>query len=351
MILLSLVSSSLADCLVFLDLQRFMRYFTTGFLLPCLPFLLVQASRGDRLVEFRDCAASCEAEHCDRNGINYIDNSKLPLILQLTLWDCASDCDYQCQRSITGSLLGNGLRIEQFHGKWPFKRLYGVQEPASVLFSILNGLVHYNGLQAIRRNVPSTYPMKRYYIWWSLVSINAWVWSAFFHIRDFPLTEKLDYFSAGAAILYGQFYAPIRVFRWYESRSYGTLVRSYGFMCAAALALHIAYLTLVKFDYGYNMLANVAVGACHSVVWIYHSMRHFGSRPFWATWPAILVLTLAGAMSLELFDFPPYRDSIDAHSLWHASTIPITMCWYKFLEKDSMYEISMGSNKTKEDLR
>ena len=35
------------------------------------------------------------------------------------------------------------------------------------------------------------------------VNLNAWLWSTIFHSRDFPLTEKLDYFSAGALIVAG----------------------------------------------------------------------------------------------------------------------------------------------------
>ena len=37
--------------------------------------------------------------------------------------------------------------------------------------------------------------------------------SMIFHTRDFNFTEKLDYFAAGASVLYGLYYTPIRVFR------------------------------------------------------------------------------------------------------------------------------------------
>lgn len=36
------------------------------------------------------------------------------------------------------------------------------------------------------------------------------------------------------------------------------------------------------------------------------------------------------AMSLELLDFPPVLQSIDAHSLWHAATIFPAYMWYKY---------------------
>ena len=35
-----------------------------------------------------------------------------------------------------------GLDVPQFHGKWPFARLAGVQEPASAFFSVCNLVPH-----------------------------------------------------------------------------------------------------------------------------------------------------------------------------------------------------------------
>jgi len=47
--------------------------------------------------------------------------------------------------------------------QWPFIRFFGVQEPASVLFSVLNGLAYLYTLLKLRELVPSTAPM--YYLW------------------------------------------------------------------------------------------------------------------------------------------------------------------------------------------
>ena len=44
--------------------------------------------------------------------------------------------------------------ILQFHGKWPFHRFLGMQEPASVLFSLLNLLAHDYGISRLREGVP-----------------------------------------------------------------------------------------------------------------------------------------------------------------------------------------------------
>jgi len=73
--------------------------------------------------------------------------------------------------------------VYQYYGKWPFWRFAGMQEPASVLFSLLNLWGHVKGLRAANGLIPETHPMRRYYLGWGLVNVNAWIWSAVFHIR------------------------------------------------------------------------------------------------------------------------------------------------------------------------
>ena len=34
---------------------------------------------------------------------------------------------------------------------------------------------------------------------------------------------------------------------------------------------------------------------------------------------------------LELMDFPPLLWAVDAHALWHLSTIPIPLLWYRYV--------------------
>ena len=40
------------------------------------------------------------------------------------------------------------------------------------------------------------------------------------------------------------------------------------------------------------------------------------------------------AVGLEMLDFPPQMGHFDAHSLWHAATIPLGFIWYYFWEKE-----------------
>lgn len=215
-----------------------------------------------------------------------------------------------------------------------------------MLFSVLNGVVHLRGLSRVRARLsPEKDAMYSYYTALAYIGVNAWLWSTVFHTRDLRWTERMDYFSAGAYVLYGMFYAPVRVFEWYKLRSYATLMQAWAVLLGALYLAHVSYLSLWRFDYGYNMAANVVVGAVHGLVWLFYTAKYVRrGRPRWVLWPAATVVVLAAAMSLELLDF--YQPHwIDAHALWHAATIPITAWWYSFLIKDALFERHQQAQK------
>lgn len=227
----------------------------------------------------------------------------------------------------------NGHPTLQYYGKWPFTRFMGLQEPASVLFSILNGMNHYKGWKAMRRLPSASEPLKTYYTACGLLGINVWIWSAAFHSRDFSVTEKGDYFSAIGSLLYILFLALIRVFDIQKSQSRHALLGLLG----VYFACHVFYLTHWPFDYTYNMAAGVVIGMSSNLTWIYWWIRQRHQRDYAWKQPLLAVL-ISAAMSLELFDFPPLLGILDAHSLWHMLTIPLVKLHYSFLDSDARYE-------------
>jgi hypothetical protein len=48
----------------------------------------------------------------------------------------------------------------------------------------------------------------------------------------------------------------------------------------------------------------------------------------------IFVLSVNMAALFEVLDFPPFFGLVDAHSLWHALTVPLTPVWYRFICED-----------------
>ena len=196
-----------------------------------------------------------------------------------------------------------------------------MQEPASVVFSIFNFLGHYNGYKKIIEKIPPHYKLRKYYVWLSYFGMVSWIASTIFHTRDFTATEQADYFAAGASVLYGLYYTPIRVFR---------LDKGWTTTCILMFVAHVTYLKWYSWDYTYNMAANVVVGCIQNAMWTYFSVKRYKeSHRLWAAWPGIVVAWVIVAMSLELLDFPPIGGHLDAHALWHLGTVFPTVLFYK----------------------
>ncbi|KAG6077305.1 hypothetical protein E4U16_007685 [Claviceps sp. LM84 group G4] len=301
-------------------------------------------SVGDRSPAFRECLEVCRSENCGPGK----EQTPIPLLRRLLLWNCASECDYTCQHIVTAQRLSAREPVVQFHGKWPFHRFLGMQEPFSVLFSLGNLYAHYDGLVKIRQLVPASYTLRPFYVILAHVGIASWVFSAIFHTRDFQLTEELDYFAAGANVLYGMYYTPIRIFRLDRpSPRRRSVLRAWTLLCIALYVCHVGYLKGVRWDYTYNMAANVVAGIVQNMLWSWFSITSYKrSGSLWSIVPGVVVAWVMVAMSMELFDFAPWLGCIDAHSLWHLMTIGPTILWYNFLLKDTEDDIA-GTEKYK----
>ncbi|KAF8437554.1 Per1-like protein [Boletus edulis BED1] len=302
-------------------------------------------SSGDRSTEFQNCVSTCYGDHCHPW-------TTLPLDLRLTRWTCTDDCKYRCMHMLTDKAISLGHDIQQYYGKWPFWRFLGIQEPASVAFSLWNMWFHLQGAHQIRRKISASHPFRGYYLTWAYVSVNAWIWSTIFHTRDLPLTEKLDYFSAALAILYPLYYTVIRMANWYpqpakpDGNGRSFLRFGWSALCIIVYLSHVTYLSVLpRFDYSYNIAFNLILGISHNILWLLYSLP----IPFFQRFPyasktyyprhiykaGIFVLLTTAATALELFDFPPLGRVLDAHALWHLSTAPIAKFWYDFLVEDS----------------
>lgn len=250
---------------------------------------------------------------------------------RLLLWDCPAECDYLCQHATTARRIQTGRAIVQFHGKWPFRRILGMQEPFSVLFSLANLWAHATGLAHLRASVPPSYPLLRFYKFFAYVGIASWVFSSIFHTRDFAITEELDYLAAGASVLCGLYYTAVRVFRLDrpDSRTRRRL-RAWTTLCAVLFAAHVGYLKGVRWSYTYNMSANVVVGVLHNILWYWLSVQNYlrtGHK--WTLVPIVVVTWIMLAGCLELFDFPPIWGFFDAHCLWHLGTVAPVYILYR----------------------
>lgn len=285
------------------------------------------ASSGDKLPEFQYCVSQCCADNCP---------SELSLHLRLLGWTCDSNCDYLCQQFLTDLHESSQSQVHQYHGKWPFTRIIGIQELASVIFSLMNLWPNWQGMKTLLKGTSNskTFRMRPYYVCFAFVGVNTWVWSAMFHTRDFVWTERLDYFSAIGSILYGLFLALIRIFRLDRPSERACRLVVAG-VCSIFYVCHVYYLSFVHFNYTYNMAAGVVLGLTQTALWaIYSILTYRQTRERADLLPLAIVTSVLLGMGFELFDFSPFLRLVDAHSLWHLATVLPTFMWYQWMLSD-----------------
>nr|SVE72964.1 EOG090X0702 [Ceriodaphnia reticulata] len=251
---------------------------------------------------------------------------QLPLHLRVLQWTCSDECKYFCMWPTVKWFVDAGIGVQQFYGKWPFIRVLGIQEPAAALFSILNLACHLVMIQKFRREVKPTTPFYLITHVFCFLCCQAWFWSTVFHIRDVRFTEIMDYLGAFSMVLFSVYHFFVRVTALSPYRS----VYSWG--CGIAIGFYFVYHSyttfFVKMDYGYNMIINIAFGAVNILGWSVWCYKYYKIRPYvkrCATFIALVGFTT----SLEVLDFPPLFWTFDAHALWHLSTSPLVILWYK----------------------
>jgi len=203
----------------------------------------------------------------------------------------------------------------------------------------------------VAKRIPKSYSLRKYYLWFGYVGVVSWVASSVFHARDYVVTERADYFAAGSNVLFGLYLAGVRIGRLDLDGSgfdagYGggkrgsnwkkTVLRLWTLLYLALYTAHVSFLSFVRWDYTYNMAANIVVGAVANVSWIVYSVGRWymhgktgsGIERGWMLWPTWIVLWVIAAMSMEVLEFVPWRLMVDAHSLWHLGTVGPTVWWY-----------------------
>ncbi|PNH06206.1 Post-GPI attachment to proteins factor 3 [Tetrabaena socialis] len=350
-----------------------------------------RASSGDRAWAFQSCLHTCTTDGCARlphdtprqlavcpetcaledavrrglrgpgaagargaDGTPPAAAAVVPLSLRIFRWSCSDDCRYQyhCMHAVEAwkqtQASSAGSRppaaVEKYYGKWPFVRLLGMQELASVLASLANLLAHALCLRRLRaealcppRGLPArpgapAYPFLALWTLYGCLHMNAWLWSAVFHSRDTRPTERLDYCSAITLVAAGLLAVVVRVLWAPCHRGRLLLAAAAGAAVAAGLAWHLRYMLLVKFDYGWNMAVCVGAGVLTAVLWLAWSAwtQHPARRTLWA-----FLLLAHGCMLLELLDFPPLGGLLDAHAAWHVATVLLTPLFYRWLAADA----------------
>lgn len=356
-------------------------------------------SVGDRLPEFHKCLQLCGHIYgCESRPGSVLQNvldsvgsssdaylaqafeqySINPICRGLFLWDCALDCNYKCQRIVTEHQVSSGGQVVQFYGKWPFVRVFGMQEVASVAFSVANLMASYRNWPLLhkqyKKHGPNSDAATMYCQYMALVAVSVvgWTFSTLFHCRDNGATEVLDYFGAAGIVLANFNAIFVRYFGLFRAHN-ASKRRLFHTGLAAVFVLHCWKLHR-KWDYQYNMTFGVCFGLAALALWMLHSfavaravalhphvynnsiqllpfetkilskLEHVGLAlsKYIPTLPVLLNLWMVAGMSFELMDFAPVWGLLDAHAIWHLFTIFPSLIWYDWNIWDVELDMQRG---------
>ena len=291
-------------------------------------------SSGDTDPQFRSCVRRC---------VPTCDSENFPLSLKLLRWDCTGNCQYNCMRIISDDLLIATGEVRKFFGHWPYLRLGGIQEPASVVFSLANCVPHIVYIiRTFKRSEQLKHPLGTFVLLYACISLNAWIASSVFHAHKIGFAVDYDYISAFILISYGLWLSICRVILEYSDKMWSTIIVLLSFISLAGCSHRVVQMVRGDVQFGDHMELSIGLSVAHAVVWlIWIALSRASHR-----WQCLLCQIWFGlAAMLEIYDFPPYLGHFDAHALWHASTIPLGFLWYKFWLSDERW-ITLSRKKS-----
>ncbi|KAJ0180233.1 hypothetical protein K1T71_003637 [Dendrolimus kikuchii] len=294
-------------------------------------FLSILSSNGDRSIIYQNCLRNCIFDNCTDVDDKFKSNQVIQDVWsKIFMWSCSDECKYQCMWQTVDAFQERLGIVPKFYGKWPFVRVLGAQEPASAFASILNLATNVYMYSKMRMLFPvRSTPLVLFWHVFAIICMNAWIWSMIFHIKDTPFTEFMDYVCALSMVGALFVAAVVRVF--YGRRNLTLLTLAYPLFY---FANHVTYLYTGRVDYDFNMKVNIFYGVTGSLIWLTWACYHF-IRGAGYMWRLVAFTTLSGVtLALEVFDFPPLGDVWDAHAIWHLSTAPLPLLFYKFVIDD-----------------
>jgi hypothetical protein len=108
---------------------------------------------------------------------------------------------------------------------------------------------------------------------------------------------------------------------------------------ALLLARYVHYMMWVKFDYGWQVVFGGSGLALTLACWLAWAACAPEARARPRLRLLASLLAVAAAASLELLDFEPLLDLLDAHALWHLATVLPAYLFWSFLAEDARIRV------------
>jgi hypothetical protein len=258
---------------------------------------------------------------------------------KLFTWGCEDHCKYSCMHHVVDERKSI-LPTRQFHGKWPFKRVFICQEILSSVYSLGNCLPYL--ILAFSSAFWRLRPILR---WLTVSFITVWIASTVFHCRDTNSTMMFDYYSV---LFGGLMNVAASSDALFFSNKPQNRFRPIWFASLALVWLSlVTYMTYIKFDFFLHTIASIIIGVSGTVLWsIWYLVNRKTVKHAW--------MMAVGSISLfplliafEINDFPPGEMGLaDAHSFWHLTSIPVACLITTFLFREAVRDQTLLRKQT-----
>ena len=261
---------------------------------------------------------------------------------KLFTWSCDDHCKYSCMHHVAEKRQSQ-LPVRQFHGKWPFKRVFICQEILSSVYSLGNCFPYI--IFAFSSAFWQIRPIMR---WLAISFITVWIASTVFHCRDNTPTMMFDYYSVLFGGLMNVAAAADSIFFRAKPR---TVWRSILFSSLALVWVAlVGYMTFVEFDFFMHIISTIIFGITGTILWLlwYGLNRRHVPHAWMIAVGSVSLFPLL--IAFELNDFPPGEMGLaDAHSFWHLTSIPVAFLITMFFFREAKRDLAdMPKNRRKQ---
>lgn len=327
--------------------------------------------------ENQDCELTCTTEcrdlciiQCSSNVFKKHEIFEIPGY-QIIPLSCSELCQFKCIQTVANYNKLNGFKPKKYNGHWIFIRYFGLEEPASSIFSIFNSMPHIqyiywayqqrfihkyrhtddqddnDTVQVVHKESLDTYYMSNWILCYAICSSVCWLCSALYHAKRIPLYAFLDYFTAFLCLFMNCFIALRR------SMNVAAKYRTIYFLFSIFTLCYIIYIyamlsgmitfdnhmlicyvlsfitiiiyiiwTLFLIKYEYEIIHYIIPNANNNIIEcnvppVATTVRNTVEQRHYIQ---VLCITcqiwFMLASTFEIFDFSPIFDIFDAHSLW-----------------------------------
>lgn len=305
----------------------------------------VLASIGDESQYFKTCTNHCSSVKC-RGGqyLRFLDAQ--PWWMQAMGWGCLNECHYKCTWQTVHYFSSTQQILPHFYGQYPLERVAGLREAASAVLLIISILAQIYGLARFVKNTPKSSPIRPLVLKQGLITITVCALGSVYHAKRGG-DPKLNPTHFRQVVILGKFvalgvtysilhfmYIGVYRFLWrkmpaevrYVWRSLQLIFATYAGLCTLVLEIPPSQF----------FIPNAFLAVASAGLWAFFCVRHHLQLSH--TWKMTCLLSVAATLFiLELEDFKPLYNLMDAHAFWILGTCPLPLLWYSFAIDDSFY--------------